>query len=213
MGGRSGRRAIRFDEVAEEEEADRRFFDREVGREAMSPGRTKTNFELLEGRYFEEGNRLALLECVMLARRKNALLPRWALNALADAFAEFLKAGAEGNDERTLDALLLNPDAREGRHANPLTRERERLRRRRQLDIIDEVIAEGLKGEVRDDEIGRRLIAARVALAPETIRSYAATRVQKRKAVDRHWDRWLRLLGMTQSPLDIEDPKKGNKPT
>jgi len=110
MGGRNRQRPIYFHDPPEDEEAARRFLDREVGSEATWPAFTKIHFDLLERRYVEERDRLALLDCVVLARQRNAMVPRWALDVLANAFEEYVLAQGEGGDQPTLDRLLLTPD-------------------------------------------------------------------------------------------------------
>lgn len=107
---------------------------------------------------FENGDVLALLECVIACSEHDRPVPRWVRDALAKGFRTYL------NTAVPLHVALFG--ARRGRHADPRNALRDALSKELKIGAITLAEARGYKGDRKYDH-ARKLLQSRTEVVSE----------------------------------------------
>ena len=109
----------------------------------------------LRRRHEEEGDRLAIFECISFCHKLEDPLPSWAMSTLAKAVERSWDGGCKSFYEG-----LFGPGPKGGPHANPLTKRRDEQKRDLINTAIDVVKENGYRGE-EAHEMVRKVLAGR----------------------------------------------------
>ena len=91
----------------------------------------------------EDGDKLALLDCIMWCDNYGCSLPEWALTELAQIAFKYL----DGQVDNLHNAYLGAASGVGGRHSNPVTARRERAQRQLYLDVETALRERGYTGK------------------------------------------------------------------
>ena len=92
-------------------------------------------------RRFQEGDKLALMDCVVICAVENITMPRWARHELAWVFLRYLYGTSDN-----LDDALFGAKKSPGRHSKPATKRREEAQHQLWFDIVTALKEDGFRG-------------------------------------------------------------------